>query len=434
MSFSTSNFYGLPKVHESKIIQEAIQVQNSEYIKINEPSDLTLRPIVAGPNFPTRRLSNLVDILLKPFLIHIKSYIKDNLDFLVKCSRENKRDTILTTFDVVGLYSNIPHKYGLEAIEYWLDKFPESLHPRFSKEFVLGSVKFILENNNLNFENEYFNQIKGMAMGTIFAPTYAHLTMGFFELTFYDLCRDKFGENLRNFIFENWSRFLDDCETLLEENKINPNELLSILKSINPSIQFTMEYSKDAIPFLDILIKRNNDNIRMDICYKPTDTHRCPPFSSNHPNHCKKNIPFTLARRICTIVENTEAKMKRLENLKINLSKYQYPKQLTEFSINKALSIPLQELRTPKTISNDNSLPFITTYNPNNPNVYEMIDKSVECLKRSKVDGFENLRVIKSKRQAPNLKKILTKAEFLKSKLEFLNVLTKDVNVAQAYS
>ena len=188
-SFSTSNFYGLPKVHKSKIIQEAIQVQNSEYIKINEPSDLTLRPIVAGPNCPTRSLNNLVDILLKPFIIHIKIYIKDNLDFLAKCSRENKRDTILTTFDVVGLYSNILHEYGLEAIEYWLDKFPESLHPRFTKEFVFENVRFILENNNLNFDNEYFN--------------YANLTMGFFELPFYDLCRDKFGENLGNFIFEN---------------------------------------------------------------------------------------------------------------------------------------------------------------------------------------------------------------------------------------
>ena len=28
---------------------------------------------------------------------------------------------ILTTFDVIGLYSNIPHEYGLEAIEYWLE-------------------------------------------------------------------------------------------------------------------------------------------------------------------------------------------------------------------------------------------------------------------------------------------------------------------------
>ena len=84
-------------------------------------------------------------------------------------------------------------------------------------------------------------------MGTIFATTYANPTMGFFELLFYNLCRDKLGEDLRSFMFENWTRFLDDCETLLEENKINPNNLLSILNLINPSIQFTMEYSKDAI-------------------------------------------------------------------------------------------------------------------------------------------------------------------------------------------
>ena len=97
-SFSTSKFYAFPKVHKSKIIQEVIKVQNSEYLKIYEPPDLTLRPIVAGPNCPTRCLSNLIS-----FLIHIESYIKDNLHFLEKCSREKKWDTILTAFNVVGL-------------------------------------------------------------------------------------------------------------------------------------------------------------------------------------------------------------------------------------------------------------------------------------------------------------------------------------------
>ena len=47
--------------------------------------------------------------------------------------------------------------------------------------------------------------------------------------------------------------------------KINPNYLLSISDSINPSIQFTMEYSKDAVPFLDILSKHNNDKFLMNI-------------------------------------------------------------------------------------------------------------------------------------------------------------------------
>ena len=39
-------------------------------------------------------------------------------------------------------------------------------------------------------------------------------------------------------------------------------------------------------------------------------------------------------------------------------------------------------------------------------------ERSVECLKRNKEDGFEKLRIIKSKRQVPNLKNILTKNEF----------------------
>ena len=102
-SFSASNFYDLPRAHKFKTIQEGIQVQSSEYIKIHELSDSTLRATDAGSNSPTRRLSNLVDTLSKSFLIHIKSYIKGNLDFLAKFSRENKWDTILTTFDVVGL-------------------------------------------------------------------------------------------------------------------------------------------------------------------------------------------------------------------------------------------------------------------------------------------------------------------------------------------
>ena len=45
--------------------------------------------------------------------------------------------------------------------------------------------KFILENNNLKFVNDYFNKIKGTAMGTIFSPTYENLKLRFFELTIF---------------------------------------------------------------------------------------------------------------------------------------------------------------------------------------------------------------------------------------------------------
>ena len=50
ISFSTTNFYGLRKAHKSKQINEAIQQQKNEYTEISEPDDLTVRPIVGGPN------------------------------------------------------------------------------------------------------------------------------------------------------------------------------------------------------------------------------------------------------------------------------------------------------------------------------------------------------------------------------------------------
>ena len=119
------------------ILQNAIKEKQKESVHIIEPSDLKLWPIVAGPICPIRPLSNLIDILLKPFFLHVKSYVKDNLNFLSKCSRENHEDTLLVTFDVVNLYTHIQHTFRLEALDYWLQNYPESLHARFNKEFVL---------------------------------------------------------------------------------------------------------------------------------------------------------------------------------------------------------------------------------------------------------------------------------------------------------
>ena len=67
ISFSTSNFFGIMKVHKSRQINEAIQQQNNEYTEIHGPEDLTVRPLVGGPNCPIRSLNQLIDIILKPF-------------------------------------------------------------------------------------------------------------------------------------------------------------------------------------------------------------------------------------------------------------------------------------------------------------------------------------------------------------------------------
>ena len=66
------------------VIESAVNAQNSEIIETFEPNDLKLRPIVGGTQFSTRKPSQLIDILLKPFLKRIKSFICDSLGLLNK--------------------------------------------------------------------------------------------------------------------------------------------------------------------------------------------------------------------------------------------------------------------------------------------------------------------------------------------------------------
>ena len=187
----------------------------------------------------------------------------------------------------------------------------------------MESAKSVLLKNNTRFNNQLYNQIENTTMGTIFAPTYGTLSIGYIEIKLCSACTFKYGKHLAEYNKEKCNCFLDDCYIDLWSRKISSEELL--LKSVNPSIQFTMEYSKHQILFLDILIKRNGNGISINLCHNPTEITRCLRFTCSHPNHCKRNNSFCLEGRICTTAKNNTEKLKNLENVKLNLSEYNYP-------------------------------------------------------------------------------------------------------------
>ena len=127
--FETNNFYGLPKIHKSKVIQAAVHSQNTGVVEVWKPCNLKLRPITGGPNCPTKKLSYFLDTLLKQYLKHVKSYIGDSVDLLNKCPREVDPDTEIETHDVTSLYSTILHDYGLNVLGYFLTTFKEEMNP-----------------------------------------------------------------------------------------------------------------------------------------------------------------------------------------------------------------------------------------------------------------------------------------------------------------
>ena len=85
--------------------------------------------------------------------------------------------------DIESLYTSRPTEFGLEAIEYWIMRKRDLIQQRFTTEFILELIKFILKNNNFLFHSKMFNRITGTAMGTKCAPSYVFLTIGYQEET-----------------------------------------------------------------------------------------------------------------------------------------------------------------------------------------------------------------------------------------------------------
>ena len=134
----------------------------------------------------------------------------------------------------------------------------------------------------------------------------------------------------------------------------------------------------------------------------------------NHRRHCLTNIPFSLARRICTIAENENVKEKRFKELKKTLLERKYPRSLTEATTLRAKEIPLEIVRRPKTAKNEEIIPFTITYNPNNPNVFHIIKQSFDNFQYSKTMSniFQRKKLVKSMSQAPNLGRLLCRSKF----------------------
>ena len=221
-------------------------------------------------------------------------------------------------------------------------------------------------------------------MGPIFAPTYVTLSMGFHEIELYAIIKNKVTLPVSNYFEQNWKRVLNDCFTFFRLSLIKPNELLDVLNNINQAIQFTLETSDNQLPFLDFMINKDGKKVFVDIYSNPADSKRYLSFKSYHPKHCLKNIPFSLARRICMIAEKDSLQEIKLKELETLLTEQQYPERIIKAGINKALKIPQNELRKKeekkkkKKQEKKKILPFISTFNPNNPKAFPIIKQSLK--------------------------------------------------------
>ena len=106
---------------------------------------------------------------------------------------------------------------------------------------------------------------------------------------------------------------------------------------------------------------------------------------------------------------------KNMQELETFLRKKNHPGKIVEKGLQKAMSLDKNLLRTVAIKDKENIVPYVSTYNPRDPEIFKPIIENMPILQEEETmrNFLSNYKIIKSKRQPYNLKRLLTKAKFM---------------------
>ena len=161
-------------------------------------------------------------------------------------------------------------------------------------------MEYILASNDFQFNNQFFLQISGTAMGKIFSPHYADIYMADWERT--ALAKSRLLPTL-------YLRYLDDIFIIWEHSKQEFEQFFNILNTHHPSIKLKHTLSDTHVDFLDVTIFKGpgflkTGTLDTKVYFKPTDTHALLHRSSHHPQHTFRGIIKSQILRFHRICSN----------------------------------------------------------------------------------------------------------------------------------
>ena len=257
---------------------------------------------------------------------------------------------------------------------------------KITKAFILEGLNIILKFNCFYINKNFFHQIKGTAMGTIFAVIGSNLTVAYFEVKMFGLLPQIYPRDFVVYFVRSYFRFLDDIfHTWLINFDIEP--FYKLINELDPDLKFIFEKLTTDINFLDINIKIVDNQLHFDIYHKPTNSFSYLKYNSCHPSHTKNNISLSLARRIIRIV--TDNRDYRLEELRQNLLKRNHPEKIINYSFTKSFQ--------PKNNKEENKeiITFTRTYNPNHNFNYNRFNNCLNNINNQELcETFSNKKVL----------------------------------------
>ena len=225
----------------------------------------------------------------------------------------------LSSYDVSALFTSVSIDPALNIIKDLLGK-DDTLKERTVIEVsdIILLLDFCLKNTYFSFQDQFYEQVEGAAMGSPVSLIVANLYMEYLEQKALSTAPTppRF-----------WCRYVDD--TFVIHKKVNKQGFIQHINSVDPAIKFTMEDNKEdgSIPFLDTIVKSEADGtLSITVYRKPNHTDQYLQWDSHHHLSANFSVIHTLSHRASTVCSKPELLQKEKDHLRKALTKCKYPK------------------------------------------------------------------------------------------------------------
>ena len=304
-------FYGIPKIHKN-------------------PAGF--RPIIPCHSALQNPCSKLISKVLKPIIQSAPAIIHGSKDLAIKFSQLQLapgRRWYIVTGDVVAFYPNIPLDKCLEITlgfltEWYCDEqsdhkwdFSNRAKLVFQQCLEVGNTELIC-----TFQNEYYLQLNGLAMGVADSPDLANLYGWYFE---------RENNVLNDPMIAFYGRYIDDCFAIVYAD--NENQALQKMQDLVKYDGCTIEWSASGqfAHFLDMTVYKDQFNKLQHMPYRKerNNTERIP-WISHHPLDVKRGTFIGEMSRLATLSSLSSHYSNAIRGLVALYRSRGYPAELVE--------------------------------------------------------------------------------------------------------
>ena len=269
-------------------------------------------------------MAKFVDDLIKPYIPN-EHTVNSTDQFIEKLrSFSCSKGDICVSFDVKSLFTNVPRQYTIEKIKKYFDerhggtvieRTDENGKTASLCSGILAKLLAKCTKGHFLFNKKLYTQVDGVQMGSPLGPTLANWFLGDIEGSIF--------KDSKPWYPKFYTRYVDDVFAIFNSAD-DVSRFLNVLNNQHANLEFTVEYAKDTLPFLDVEVKLGN-KIETWIYRKPTNTGVLLNYNSVAPRSWKTGLIKCLLTRANSVCSSVSLFSKEVDNISRLFKKNGYP-------------------------------------------------------------------------------------------------------------